>query len=76
MQNIGGGGTRGIVGDVQMANSFNLRDTYCRKQDGRMRKKGFIYPGIFLRFLDILFLMRSCKASNLESERHFIVFFR
>ena len=36
MQNIRGGGgdggqTKGIVGDVQMANSFNLRDTYCRE---------------------------------------------
>ena len=41
-----------------------------------MRKKGFIYPGIFLLFLDFLFLVRSCKESNLESERHFIVFFR
>ena len=41
-----------------------------------MRKKGFIYPGIFLLLLDFLFLMRSCKASNLDSERHFIVFFR
>ena len=37
-----------------------------------MRKTGFIYPGIFLLFLDFLFLMRSCKASNLDSERHFI----
>ena len=27
----GGGQTRGITGNVQMANSFNLRDTYCRE---------------------------------------------
>ena len=38
-----------------------------------MRKKGFIYPGIFLLLLAILFLMRSCKASNLENERHSFV---
>ena len=41
-----------------------------------MRKKGFIYPRMFLRFLAFLFLMSSCKASNFENERHFIVFFR
>ena len=27
----GGGQTRGIMGNVQMANSFNLRNTYCRE---------------------------------------------
>ena len=27
----GWGQTRGIMGDVQMTNSFNLRDTYCRE---------------------------------------------
>ena len=36
MQNIwggevGGGQTRSIMGDVQMENSFNMRDTYCRE---------------------------------------------
>ena len=37
MQNIWGGGgggggqTRSIMGDVQMENSFHMRDTYCRE---------------------------------------------
>ena len=88
MQNIrvgdwgGGGANKGHCGRCAIhtvENNFHytlIFTSSCKKQDGRMRKKGFIYPGIFLLLLDFLFLMRSCKASNLDSERHFMVFFR
>ena len=88
MQNIRGGdwgggeankGHCGRCAIHTVENNFHytlIFTSSCKKQDGRMRKKGFIYPGIFLRFFAFLFLTSSCKASNLENERHFIVFFR
>ena len=84
---VGGGGKQGVLWEMckwrihliweihTVENNFHytlIFTSSCKKQDGRMRKTGFIYPRIFLLFLDFLFLMRSCKASNLDSERHFI----